>query len=206
MLVTSRMKNQRGITLMESLIAILISALGVLGILGVQMRTLTDTHSSVRRAQAIRLIDDLSERTKLNANALANINAYVSDWGTPSSPSKKCDVAKCNTAELAAWDLWAWKSAVTAALPLGDAATFLAADESTGIKRQLGVMISWRVSERGGAGTDYTDPFTDLASNATCPTGTACHIQYIQLTTRCTPYALGGTENVIYCPRGLTDK
>ena len=55
-------KHQRGIALIESLVAIVITALGILGILGVQMRTLADTSTTVRRAQAIRLIEDLGER------------------------------------------------------------------------------------------------------------------------------------------------
>ena len=65
--------SQRGITLIESLVAIVIAALGILGILGMQMRTLTDTQTSVRRAQAIRLIDDLSERIKVCPNSLLSV-------------------------------------------------------------------------------------------------------------------------------------
>ena len=49
---------QRGISLIESLVAIVVMALGILGILGVQMRTLADTQTGVRRAHAIRLIED----------------------------------------------------------------------------------------------------------------------------------------------------
>ena len=74
-------KSQRGITLLESLIAIVVMALGILGIVGVQMRTLADTQTTVRRAQAIRLIEDLSERMKVNPNSLADISGYVTDWG-----------------------------------------------------------------------------------------------------------------------------
>ena len=44
---------QRGVSLIESLVAIVVTALGILGILGVQMRTLADTQTGVRRAQAI---------------------------------------------------------------------------------------------------------------------------------------------------------
>ena len=80
MLMTSKPRAQRGITLIESLIAILIMALGILGVLGVQMRTLSDTQTSVRRAQAIRVIEDLSERIKVNPNGLANINTYLTSW------------------------------------------------------------------------------------------------------------------------------
>ena len=59
-------QRQRGITLIESLVAIVIMALGILGILGVQMRTLADTQTGVRRAQAVRLIEDLSERIQVS--------------------------------------------------------------------------------------------------------------------------------------------
>lgn len=47
-----------------------VMALGLLGVVGVQMRTLADTQTGVRRAQAIRLIEDLSERAKVNPSAL----------------------------------------------------------------------------------------------------------------------------------------
>ena len=67
---------QQGITLLESLIAIIVIALGVLGILGIQMRTLNNTQNSLYRTQAIRLIDDLSERIAANPNALLNIEIY----------------------------------------------------------------------------------------------------------------------------------
>ena len=67
-------KPQRGITLIESLVAIVVMALGILGILGIQMRTLSDTQNGVRRAQAIRLIENLSERKKVNPNSAKNYN------------------------------------------------------------------------------------------------------------------------------------
>ncbi|RYH24567.1 MAG: type IV pilus modification protein PilV, partial [Alcaligenaceae bacterium] len=69
---------ERGISLIESLVAIVIAAVGILGVLGVQMRTLSDTQTTVRRAQAIRLIEDLSERLKVHPNALGSLNNYLS--------------------------------------------------------------------------------------------------------------------------------
>lgn len=80
-------QSQRGISLIESLVAIVIAALGILGVLGVQMRTMSDTSTTVRRAQAIRLIEDLGERLKTNPNALSNIASYTSAFGnTPRFP------------------------------------------------------------------------------------------------------------------------
>ena len=80
------LQPQRGITLLESLVAIVVMALGILGILGVQMRTLSDTQTGVRRAQAIRLIEDMGERMKANPSALANLSSYVSNFAA--SPAR----------------------------------------------------------------------------------------------------------------------
>ena len=96
-------KRQRGITLIESMVALVIAALGILGILGVQMRTLSDTSTTVRRAQAIRLIDDLGERMRTNPNALVNLGSYVSNFAT--NPAVGSCASGCDHAALAAYDL-----------------------------------------------------------------------------------------------------
>jgi len=142
-------KIQRGISLIESLVAIVVMALGILGILGVQMRTLSDTSTSVRRAQAIRLIEDLGERMKTNPSALANLNSYVSNFAA--IPTVGSCIAGCDQAQLAAYDLAVWKRGVRENLPLGKASIFLPPAESAlpaGQARQLGVMIAWRENER----------------------------------------------------------
>lgn len=71
-------------------------ALGILGILGVQMRTLTDTQTAVRRAQAIRLIEDLGERMKVSPNALANLNGYVTGSAQPLASLTVTDATQHN--------------------------------------------------------------------------------------------------------------
>ena len=159
-LMFSSSAAQRGITLLESLIAVVIAAAGLLGIVGMQLRTLSDTQNSVRRTQAIRLIDDLSERMTVNPNALDNIEDYVIGWGTAvgtavGSPrrtpraTKLCHSSNCTAAELAKYDIREWKRLVESSLPGGDVNVFLAPGETVGAnRRQLGVMIRWRENER----------------------------------------------------------
>ena len=53
----ARPTSSQGFALLEALVALLVVALGLLGILGLQMRTLADTQNGVRQAQAIRLIE-----------------------------------------------------------------------------------------------------------------------------------------------------
>lgn len=209
--------RQRGITLIESLVAIVIAALGILGILGVQMRTLTDTQTTVRRAQAIRLIEDLGERMKVSPNALAEINSYVSPFNATPAASD-CQTKTCTRSELAAHDVAAWKQTVASTLPLGRASVFLPPGETDPAnRRQLGVMISWRENERDidNAADELLyrnniDASRFLAADgtfkegggtaATCPADRTCHLQYIPVPARCAPYLGGGGPAQYYCP------
>ena len=193
---------QRGISLIESLVAIVVMALGILGILGVQMRTLADSQTSVRRAQAIHLIEDLSERMKVNPNALGNITTYVSGFDDEPTPGD-CKTSKCSHTELAAYDLAIWKQAVKSSLPLGQASVFVAQGETNDAnRRQLGVMISWRENEKDDS-NDYKEAIDASAEGGTvtCPEKRICHLQYLPVSARCAPYLGGGGGTVQYfCP------
>ena len=208
-------RSQRGITLIESLVAILVAALGILGILGVQMRTLTDTQTSVRRAQAIGLIEDLGERLAVNPNALADLGSYTSAFGSePTFTPTTCETAACARAQLASYDLAMWKQAVKTTLPLGRADVFIAPGETVANNRRLlGVMVAWRENERAGADRSFKDnvdatqtrnddgTFSSATGGAvSCPTGFTCHLQYIPVAARCAPYFPGGATVAYYCP------
>ena len=215
--LTNRTHRQRGISLIESLIALIITALGILGVVGVQMRTLTDSSSTVRRAQAIRLIEDLSERMKVNPNAVATLDNYLTTFSQKSSdldrPSDNC-ASGCTRANQASYDRYLWKQAVEG-LPTGKAQVFIPPAE-TSIdaqgRRQLGVMIAWRENEReefsaeDKKNTDATqvrDANGNLVDGAgtaaTCPDQHTCHLQYIPVSTRCAPYKAGSGALQYYC-------
>lgn len=209
--------NERGITLIESLVAIVIAALGILGILGVQMRTLSDTQTGVHRARAVRMIEDLSERMKTHPNALVSINSYTVGWRVGDPPTAQATTlcegsTNCTHAEFAAYDLSEWKRAVERVLPLGDANVFFAPAETTaGSRRQLGVMIRWRENERSTDDSylaSLLTTATDLGGDAgipACnisPTSTpryTCHLQYIPVSSRCAPYFADVTVQY-FCP------
>jgi type IV pilus assembly protein PilV len=213
-MTTTLHKRQRGITLIESLVAIVIAALGILGILGVQMRTLTDTQTTVRRAQAIRLIEDLSERMKVSPNALMGLKDYESDYDEKGSAlaASDCGSNTCTPAEQAKYDLKQWKTTVENSLPGGQASIFLAPGETDDAnRRQLGVMLAWRENERDTAAAykDDIDASKVRAADGTlsagtdtanaCPADKTCHLQYIPVAARCAPYDNGSGIKVFYC-------
>lgn len=195
-------KSQRGITLLESLIALIVAVLGILGILGVQMRTLTDTQAGVRRAQAIRLIEDLAERLQNNPDALGNLAAYTA---VPTS-SQDCATTSCTPSSLATYDIKQWLDSVPNALPGGQAIVFA----PKGGARQLGILVGWRENRYNQNGQNFSTsdktalnaPLvvsgTDTTGTVDCPDGLICHLQYIQPTQRCTPWIAG--DGGLYCP------
>ncbi len=205
----ARAHRQRGITLIESMVAIIVAVLGVLGIVGMQMRTLADTQTAVRRAQAVRLIGDLSERMRTSPNGLSDLNNYLSGYDSFPSPGN-CASNPCSHTALAQYDLATWKQAVRDSLPLGQANIFLAPGEATN-RRLLGVMVSWRENERDTSSAyknnidatqvraaDGTLSAGTDANNA-CPADRTCQLQYLSIPARCAPYASSGSTQ-FYCP------
>ena len=200
-----RIHSQRGISLLESLVAMVIAALGILGVVGVQLRTLADTQTSVHRAQAILLIEDLGERMKVNPNALNNLEGYTSAFDDKPTPGS-C-ATNCTPAEQAIYDVATWKQAVTQHLPLGEASVFLAPGETAG-RRQLGVIVSWRENERVGSKSDEIDAtkmrvgdelIAGTDEDNACPENRICHLQYLPVSARCAPYDNGSSTPIFYC-------
>jgi type IV pilus assembly protein PilV len=191
-------KQQKGLTLIEALVALVILALGVLGLAGVQTRLLVESRTTNSRALAIGLIDDLSNRMLLNRdaaigkpvspqNATAVASAYTLAWsadpGTATDPTDCRDNAnQCTGAQLATYDLMAWRRAVAAVFPGGQAIVFNSAND----QRQIGIAIAWPENERKlGSTADDALARNPLAITAAgqgiaCPATLICHFVYVQ--------------------------
>ncbi|QIB66357.1 type IV pilus modification protein PilV [Kineobactrum salinum] len=61
--------NARGITLIEVLITLLIVAIGLLGLAGLQVTTISSQFEAYQRAQAVLLLEDMANRIRVNAPA-----------------------------------------------------------------------------------------------------------------------------------------
>lgn len=82
--------TQRGVALIEALIAMLIVAFGVLGLVGLQARTTVANLEGYQRSQALVLVNDMVERMKLNR---INAAAYVSSNIGTTDPGDCTNVA-----------------------------------------------------------------------------------------------------------------
>lgn len=107
------MRRQKGVSLIEALVALLILAVGLLGVLAMQNNGIRANQEGYYQSQAMFLAEGLTERIRANREVA---NLYVSDYSDTGDGST-CETAgsNCTPAELAASDLSIWKTA------LGDA-------------------------------------------------------------------------------------
>lgn len=178
--------HQRGLALIESLVALVVLALGVLGLLGFQLQTLRDTKDSVGRSRAIVSISDIADRMRINPNATAN---YTAGFAAVGVPAVNCTTTACSAAQLATFDIWRWKANVASALPGGQAAIAPSATDN----RQFAIMVGWLensadATAKTTTGTDDSAARTGATkattvggtSTLTCPAGLTCHLVYVQ--------------------------
>lgn len=175
---TMHLKNKQvGMTLIESLIALLVLAVGLLGLAGVQARMLAENRTSNQRAVAISLIDDMFNRMRNNRDA-AYAGSYASDWSATAAV-QDCISATCTPAQLAQSDLNQWRSNISSSLPGGNAKIFTSSTDA----RQIGIAIAWSANESSAASSSaYTAPFAITTANqgVACPNNSICHLVYVQ--------------------------
>ncbi len=105
-------KQTAGFTLLEVLIALLILAIGVLGVAVLQFKALRYNHDAYLRTQISVLAEDIIDQIRLND---ANANAYVANYVLPAATGA-CDIA---VAANAVNDLACWRTQLINTLPPG---------------------------------------------------------------------------------------
>ncbi|MCP5012167.1 MAG: type IV pilus modification protein PilV [Aestuariibacter sp.] len=116
--------NQKGFTLIEVLVAVLVLSMGLLGVAGMQMLSLKNTNSAYQRAQATQLAYDILDRMRANRDeALKTGSGYVASIGGSYSTSTACETGTCSASNMATYDIANWKTALADTLPSGDGST-----------------------------------------------------------------------------------
>jgi type IV pilus assembly protein PilV len=114
---------QKGFSLIEVLVAVLVLAVGVLGIAGAQLAALQTRHGSGLMSSGTQLAGSLAERMRANRPQLASYLQLDYDAlrsGPPSAPDALCFAGTtCDSAQMAALDLYDIRAAVHAGFPGG---------------------------------------------------------------------------------------
>jgi len=161
--------RQSGVALIEALVALLIFSLGLIAVAGLVAAAVRHQTGNEARLNVPALINDLSERIRVNAPGAKGYSGVVAGVGVEgkgyqltdtyseqvaevlSAPAKDCGSSACTPAELADFDLARWKNILRTALPGG--AGYITGDVQAGFD----VSVMWfdksAVDESGDAVT-----------------------------------------------------
>ncbi|WP_295444251.1 type IV pilus modification protein PilV [uncultured Thiodictyon sp.] len=150
-----------GFDLIEVLLTLVLFAIGLLGLAGLQVRSLSDSHASVYRTIASQQAYDIADRIAAN---LAGVTAGYYDNLTATIPSNpNCISSSCTPANMALTDQYQWLTANSVVLPGGTGTVRCVSGpaptcviNTPGANRVFDVTVSW--SERA-AGAPVTQDF-----------------------------------------------
>lgn len=132
--------------MIEVLVAVVILAFGMLGLLGLQTKALTLNQSSLQRSQATALTDDILDRLRTD-----KANAKLGRWNTLIGASST-SITGSNLWET---DLRDWKQQVETLLPQGAASVNVSAGTVT-------IIIQWEDTQGRDAQGNPRDPLQFL--------------------------------------------
>lgn len=111
--------RQRGFTLLELLVAVLLFGVSLLGLAQMQVSGVRAVKDSANRTQATQLAYQAGERLRLNWDAALD-GAYALNFTDQlGAPASDCVSAACSPAEMAASDLYTWQRDLRQLLPDG---------------------------------------------------------------------------------------
>jgi len=137
--ITHGLRHSRGMTLIEVLVTLVITSVGLLGVAALQLTTVRNNYDAFVRSQASTLATDMLDRIRANRGAVA---AYRMALGatTPDGPAATVDVTQ-------------WLATLDTQLP--NARGGIAYDEPTGV---VTITVEW--SERAQEVADRTLTFS----------------------------------------------
>jgi type IV pilus assembly protein PilV len=109
-------RPQRGVSIVEALVAFLVLSIGMLGIAGLYLESLRSSRSAFNRTIAVQLADDMSDRIRANRSGEGG---YAVTLGTAPATATDCSTNNCTPAQLAAYDIRNWYDRLIVALPRG---------------------------------------------------------------------------------------
>jgi type IV pilus assembly protein PilV len=133
MLITSGNK-QRGFSLVEVLIALIIMSVGMLGIAGLYVQSMQAGRTSMFRHHAVTLAGDVADRIRANPRAGVNYAGVGADNGCVGTG------ANCNEVAMAANDIFLWDQQVTESLPGGNVTVTF---DDTVVPNEYTIRVDW---------------------------------------------------------------
>ncbi len=139
-----------GFTLLEVLIAMLIMAIGVLGITALQFKGLQYNQDAYYRSQVNLIAYDIADRMRLNQANAATYATSLTNWAVPATAPTGCNQTGTAAVGVAS-DLACWKLQLYTALPPDSIANIN--NDGSGLYT---VTLTWQDREGNPHAIEYT--------------------------------------------------
>jgi len=158
---TNQLLTQKGFSLIEVMVAMVIFSIGLLGLAGLQSLGLSTNQTAYLRTTAMQQAYNMADRIRENPAGVES-NSYDTLTSTTPSSEKNCIKESCNPGQQAAFDYFEWFTSNAELLPNGRGTV-------TGTGNQLLICVMWNELNLTGnpgtpdcSGEDDYDPTTQL--------------------------------------------
>ncbi len=143
--------NNKGFTLVEILVAMLILSISLLGMAGLQIVSLQSSSGALSRSQATMLSYDLVERIRRNDEVVSNyVDLFEKLPDMPNSPD--CLDGGCTSLELADEDFLQWLAELNQSIPGATAEL----SQPVAAEQRFRLSIAWSESQFGNNNTNMS--------------------------------------------------
>lgn len=125
----SRSRSQRGVSLVEVLVTVVVISVGLLGVSALHLTSLRNSFDSNSRSKATWLAHDIADRMRANRNAARSGNYTIAIGTSPSGTT------------IAATDLIGWKNQMSQSLTSGDGSIAVA---DIGSSKVFTITVQWK--------------------------------------------------------------
>jgi len=145
-------RRQQGVSLVESLIALVVISIGLLGIAALQITSMSESSSAANHSQAVWIAYNMSDRVRANDDQFANYAGIDTSTGY----NQECMTLDCTNAQMLIADAADWANMI-GALPAGRGIITDNAPDG------LLISVMWDDAGTGANGTGCgPDPAVDL--------------------------------------------
>jgi len=153
---------QKGSSLIEVMVSLFVLAIGLLGILSMQVKSMQFSQSADTYSRAVNVANDIAERMRINPK---NVAAYASET-TPTTAPTNCKTtgftAPCTGTDLVKWDLFNWSQTIKNSFPVGTGSISL---KTHGSKNYFQITVSFDDSRSSGTAGPARKQYTLLVES-----------------------------------------
>ena len=123
--------RQRGVSLIEVLMAVLIFSIGLIGLAGLLVVSTRSNHTAYLRTQVTFLANNMADR--MRANPVGVWNSSYNSTAYPIAGTTDCETTACTPANIAVRDQQTWSRLLTTLLPNATASVTCTKKESLSV-------------------------------------------------------------------------